>query len=50
MKNDIKNKLDLIVLTKLNNYNYHIFNHVYTSIITLIINTLLHYNYRASES
>jgi hypothetical protein len=42
IKEDIKDELDLIVLAELSNHIYYIFNHIYTRITTLTINTLLY--------
>ena len=47
---DIKDELDLITLVELNNHTYYIFNHVYTNIIILTINTLLYRNYRVFDN
>jgi hypothetical protein len=47
---DIEDKLDLVALAELSNHSYHTFNHAYTGTTALTINTLLHRNYRASES
>jgi hypothetical protein len=45
IKENIKNELNFVVLTKLSNYKYHIFNYVYIKMIIFIINTLLYWNY-----
>ena len=47
---DIEDELDLVALAELNNHTFHTFNHAYTGTTTLTMNTLLHRNYRASES
>jgi hypothetical protein len=47
---DIKDKLDLVTLAELSNYIYYTFNYIYARTMTLTMNTLLHRNYRASES
>ena len=47
---DIEDELDLVVLAKLSNYTFYTFNYTYTKTTTLTINTLLHRNYRVSES
>ncbi|KAL5324770.1 hypothetical protein ACEPPN_005888 [Leptodophora sp. 'Broadleaf-Isolate-01'] len=47
---DIKDELDLVTLAELSNHTYHTFNHAYARTTTLTMNTLLHRNYRASES
>jgi hypothetical protein len=39
---DVKNKLNLVVLAKQSNYMYYIFNHAYARINTLMISILLH--------
>jgi hypothetical protein len=50
VREDIEDELDLITLIELSNYTFYTFNHTYTRTMTLIINTLLYWNYRASES
>ncbi|PMD16277.1 hypothetical protein NA56DRAFT_580857, partial [Hyaloscypha hepaticicola] len=50
IKENIKDKLDLITLAELNNYTFYTFNYIYTSIIIFILNTLLYWDYRVSES
>jgi hypothetical protein len=50
IREDIKDKLDLVTLIKLSNYIYYIFNYIYTGIIILTINTLLYRSYRVSDS
>jgi hypothetical protein len=47
---DIEDELDLIALAEQSNHSYHTFNHGYAGTTTLTMNTLLHRNYRASES
>ena len=47
---NIEDELDLVALAEQSNHSYHTFNYGYASITTLIINTLLHRNYRASKS
>jgi hypothetical protein len=47
---DIEDELDLVALAALSNHIYHIFNYAYVGTTTLTISTLLHRNYRASES
>jgi hypothetical protein len=47
---DIKDELDLVALAEQSNHSYYTFNHGYAGTTTLTINTLLHRNYRASES
>ena len=47
---DIEDELDLVILAELSNHTFHTFNHIYTGITTLTINTLLYRNYRVSES
>jgi Lhr-like helicase len=47
---DIEDELDLVALAELSNHTYHTFNHAYAGTTTLTMNTLLHRNYRASES
>lgn len=47
---DIEDELDLVALAELSNHSYHTFNHGYAGTTTLTMNTLLHRNYRASES
>jgi hypothetical protein len=47
---DIEDELDLVALAELSNHTYHTFNYIYAGTTTLTINTLLHRNYRASES
>jgi Lhr-like helicase len=50
MGEDIEDELDLVALAELSNHTYHTFNHAYAGTTTLTMNTLLHRNYRASES
>jgi hypothetical protein len=50
IREDIKDELDLVTLAELSNHIYYTFNHIYARITTLTMNTLLHRNYRASES
>jgi hypothetical protein len=50
IREDIKNKLDLVVLVELSNHIFRIFNHAYAGTIMLIMNTLLYRNYRVSEN
>ena len=47
---DIEDELDLVALAELSNHTFHTFNHAYTRITTLTINTLLYRNYRVSKS
>lgn len=47
---DIEDELDLVALAEQSNHSYHTFNHRYAGTTTLTMNTLLHRNYRASES
>jgi len=47
---DIEDELDLVALAEQSNHSYHTFNHAYAGTTTLTMNTLLHRNYRASES
>ena len=47
---DIEDELDLVALAELSNHTFHTFNHAYAGTTTLTMNTLLHRNYRASES
>jgi hypothetical protein len=47
---DIEDKLDLVALAELSNHTYYTFNHAYARTTTLTMNTLLHRNYRASDS
>ena len=47
---EIEDELDLVALAELSNHSYHTFNHAYAGTTTLTMNTLLHRNYRASES
>jgi orsellinic acid/F9775 biosynthesis protein OrsD/helicase-like protein/RAD3-like DEAD/DEAH box helicase len=47
---EIEDELDLIALAELSNHSYHTFNYAYAGTTTLTMNTLLHRNYRASES
>jgi hypothetical protein len=47
---DIEDELDLITLAKLSNYSYHTFNYAYAGTMTLTLNTLLYWGYRALES
>ena len=47
---DIEDELDLVALAEQSNHSYHTFNHGYAGTTTLTMNTLLHRNYRASES
>ncbi|KAF8853058.1 hypothetical protein BDZ45DRAFT_749007 [Acephala macrosclerotiorum] len=47
---NIENELDLVALVELSNYTFYTFNYVYTGTTTLTMNTLLYWNYRASES
>jgi hypothetical protein len=47
---DIEDELDLVVLAEQSNHTFHTFNHAYAGTTTLTMNTLLHRNYRASES
>jgi hypothetical protein len=47
---DIKDELDLVALAELSNYTCYTFNYAYAGTTTLTMNTLLHRNYRASES
>jgi hypothetical protein len=39
-----------VALAELSNHSYHTFNHTYAGTTALTMNTLLHRNYRASES
>jgi hypothetical protein len=50
IREDIKDKLDLVTLAELSNYIYYIFNYIYTSTTTLTISALLYRNYRACKS
>lgn len=50
VREDIKNKLDLVTLAKQSNHNYYTFNHIYTGTTTLTISALLHRNYRVFKS
>jgi hypothetical protein len=45
IRENIKNKLNLVALVELSNHIYYTFNYIYASIITLIISALLYYNY-----
>lgn len=47
---DVEDELDLIAMAKQSNHTYRTFNHAYAGSSTLTMNTLLHRNYRASES
>ena len=47
---DIEDELDLVALAELSNHTFYTFNHAYTGTMTLTMNTLLHRNYRVSES
>ncbi|KAH8745853.1 hypothetical protein F5882DRAFT_312587, partial [Hyaloscypha sp. PMI_1271] len=47
---DIKEKLNLVILAELSNYTFYTFNYTYTSTTTLTISALLYRNYRASKS
>jgi len=47
---DIEDELDLVALAEQSNHSYHTFNYAYAGTTTLTMNTLLHRNYRASES
>jgi hypothetical protein len=49
-REDIKDKLDLIILVKLSNHLYYIFNYTYTGTTILTISTLLYQGYHALES
>jgi hypothetical protein len=45
VREDVKDKLDLVALAELSNHTYYTFNHVYTGSTTLTMSALLHQNY-----
>jgi hypothetical protein len=47
---NIEDELDLIALAEQSNHSYRTFNQAYAGTTTLTMHTLLHRNYRASES
>jgi hypothetical protein len=45
IREDIKDKLNLVTLIKLSNYTFYTFNYIYINIIILTLNTLLYWDY-----
>jgi hypothetical protein len=50
IREDIKDRLDLVALAEQSNHSYHTFNYAYAGTTTLTMSALLHWNYQASKS